>query len=148
MAKKQLTITTKGLDFDLRDREVMLVLLKLVAFYQQKSRTLYLGKWTKFFNALFPEEVKKGSVFAVGRAKKFLVEKEYVKIIQPQGKEYHLLAVNPDKIETIIEVLNKFTRDYDEELFELIEDYYNTNDSGLGDGKFKSSVETFSDMGL
>ncbi len=143
---KQLTIDTKGLDYDQRDVEVMLVLLKIIAYYHQQERTLFLGKWSVFFNNLFPQEVKKGSVFAAGRAKKHLQKKEYIHVFSPEGKEYHLISINSAKIPTIIDILEKNARDYDAELLELIDEFYKANDAPSGN--FKSSTQAFDELGL
>ena len=149
--KPQVVFNTKGMDFDERDRKVMLVVLQLVAYYYAQHRSLYLGKWTEFFNAIFPDEVKKGSVFAVGRAKKFLIEAGYVEVVKPNGKEYHLLKINKDKIDRVNSVLEKFyNEETDIKLYQSIEKYYKLFDMPKEGSfkKFESSVENFKDMGL
>ena len=158
-------IATKNMDYSLRDLEVMLVFLKILIVYYQKSQQqmqekdgkpkyLSTSRWEDFFCNVFPDSVVENpdgskSVYALTTAKKFLVEKGYLDTLKPKGKRYVLYLLKKDKFDKIASLLGENPRDYDESLLQDIKDYIEEFDNGSKSGsKFKTSEEAFKSIGL
>lgn len=147
-------IYTKDMAWTERDIEVTLVFLKILVIYAQDNRKLATAKWDAFFVEVFPDEAKlddesgKWAVWALTDAKKYLIEKKNVVIRHDvKGKRYKLYTLNPERIDDVIAMFDRFPRDYDESLLLDIAEFKAKDVAGKI-GKYATTTEALDSMGL
>jgi len=127
-------------DWQERNIEVMVIVLKLMLFYSTKEQELFLSKWDAFFLELLPGCTKNWGVDpntgkdqiktqGISEAKKFLVTNGFAIERKPKGKQYKLYSLVPAQKEKIQGIVDKNSMPYDEELWDWFNDFYNKNDS-------------------
>jgi len=96
-----LVLKTKGLDFDAVDRDLRVIVAKLLQAYTDKGhKSIYFGKFMPLFCKLLPDNVYVGTnkryqpvVWGVKNGLAKLVEFKILEQYQPDGKEYYLIKV-------------------------------------------------------
>jgi hypothetical protein len=97
-----LVIETRGMDFNAVDRDILIIIAKLIKFI---NKDFYFSKWNESFYKLLPNTVQTTEygkvIFAIKNGLKALEEHGAIKIYKPEGKRYNLVGIKT------IEVLNK-----------------------------------------
>ena len=150
MAKLIINAQTKGVEN--MDQEIMATICKVLVIYNKEGKTCYFTKWKPFFHALFPSEMqqsKKGMWLpTLANALKYLVDNNIIGLTKKTFKngEGNLYAIRADQEENVINILDSFGREYDDQLMEEIMTFFNENEQS--GGGFKSQSVSFDQMGF
>ena len=146
-------ISTSQMAWTDRDIEVTLVFLKILVTYAQDDRKLATAKWDEFFADIFPDEAKvdditgKKSVWALTDSKKYLIEKNIVIKHDVKGKRYKLYSLNKERLQDVIDMFERFPRDYDNTLLLDIAEFKAKDKAGKP-GKYRTTKEALDSLGL
>lgn len=140
-----LVLKTKGLEFDAVDRDLRVIVAKLIHAYTIKGhKSIYFGKFMPYFCNLVPDSVFVGTnaryqpvVWGVKNGLAKMVEFSIVEQFKPEGKTYNLIKVaNKDMLakgaNAKMKVLKATNKELDEWINSVMEE--------LGDNKEKEQT--------
>lgn len=135
-----LVIKTKGLDFDIVDRDLRVIVAKLIQAYIDKGhKSIYFGKFMPLFCNLVPDSVFTGSnaryqpiVWGVKNGIQKMIDLGILEQFSPEGKNYKLIKVTNREIlakgaKAKMKVLPATNKELDEWITSVMEE--------LGDNK-------------
>jgi len=140
-----LVLKTKGLDFDAVDRDLRVIVAKLVQAYTNKGhKSIYFGKFMPLFCNLVPDSVFVGTnkryqpvVWGVKNGLQKMIDLGILEQFSPEGKTYKLIKVVNKEVlakgaNAKMKVLKATNKELDEWINAVMEE--------LGDNKEKEST--------
>jgi len=140
-----LVIKTKGLDFDAVDRDLRVIVAKLLQAYINKGhKSIYFGKFMPLFCNLVPDSVFVGTnkryqpvVWGVKNGLQKMIDLGILEQFSPEGKTYKLIKVVNKEVlakgaNAKMKVLKATNKELDEWINAVMEE--------LGDNKEKEST--------
>ena len=140
-----LVLKTKGLDFDAVDRDLRVIVAKLLQAYTDKGhKSIYFGKFMPLFCNLVPDSVFVGTnkryqpvVWGVKNGLQKMIDLGILEQFSPEGKTYKLIKVVNKEVlakgaNAKMKVLKATNKELDEWINAVMEE--------LGDNKEKEST--------
>lgn len=140
---------TKGMDWNTRDRHIMLITLKAFVIAKAKGKDLVKSRWEQFFIAINPSlahESDFGSIGvpSFGIALDWLEKNGFIEIEKVPKKRYKLMRLKDSATDKVIAALEKSVEPYDDELEAEILNFIDTFDKAESEGgKYASKEDAF-----
>jgi hypothetical protein len=145
--------STKEMDFETRDRHIMLMTLKIFVIAKAKNKPIVKSRWEQFFLAINPflghksEKYSNIGVPSFGMAIDWLHGQGFIDIVEAPKKRYKLMSLKDNVQNKVISALEKNVEAYDDELEAEILNFMNVFDKAPSEGhKFASKEEAYSSI--
>jgi hypothetical protein len=144
---------TKEMDFETRDRHIMLITLKIFVIAKAKNKPIVKSRWEQFFLAINPllgyksEKYSNVGVPSFGMAIDWLYDQGFIDIVEAPKKRYKLMSLKDNVQNKVISALEKNIEAYDDELEVEILNFMDNFDRAPSEGKrFSSKEEAYSSI--